>query len=105
MHINYGLRPFCDYLSSPTVGLAIAGAIALVLAHIIITITTDGCCSCYLRTPNEPICAQFFLIISWYEIIFHFNSRFQYFLCYTMINLGFLNTTMVEMNYKMLKKL
>ncbi|KAF5774875.1 putative modifying wall lignin-1/2 [Helianthus annuus] len=65
MHINYGLRPFCDYPSSPAVGLAIAGAIALVLARIIITVTTDGCCSCYQRTPNEPICAQFFLIISW----------------------------------------
>ncbi|XP_076886792.1 uncharacterized protein LOC143536755 [Bidens hawaiensis] len=60
-----GLEPECEYPSSPAMGLAIAATMALVLARVIITSATVGCCSCCIPTPNGPIFGRVCIVISW----------------------------------------
>ncbi|KAK1419097.1 hypothetical protein QVD17_28255 [Tagetes erecta] len=60
-----GLEPVCDYPSSPSIGLAIAATVALVIARSIISATTGGCCSCCIHIPNGPKFARVFIVVSW----------------------------------------
>ncbi|KAI3691728.1 hypothetical protein L6452_31530 [Arctium lappa] len=59
-----GYAPTCEYPSSPAMGLALAATAALVLARIIVTSITGGCCSC-CRTINLPKLARVCIIVSW----------------------------------------
>ncbi|XP_076932494.1 uncharacterized protein LOC143598059 [Bidens hawaiensis] len=60
-----GLEPECEYPSSPAMGLAIAATMALLLARVIITSATVGCCSCCIPTPNAHIFGRVCIVISW----------------------------------------
>ncbi|XP_035838290.1 uncharacterized protein LOC118485886 [Helianthus annuus] len=63
--VYYGHVPECHYPSSPAVGLAIAGAVALVLARTIVNSTTADCCLCCQPLPKMPKIGLVCMVITW----------------------------------------
>ncbi|PWA62851.1 hypothetical protein CTI12_AA358450 [Artemisia annua] len=62
--VYVGYIPDCEYPSSPSMGLALAATVAIVLARAVITSATGGCCSC-CQSISLSILARICIVISW----------------------------------------
>ncbi|MFS7927432.1 hypothetical protein Hanom_Chr04g00309031 [Helianthus anomalus] len=67
--VYYGLVPECHYPSSPSMGLAIAAVVVLMLTRSIVNSITGDIRSCCQPLPNMHKIGQVCIVIPWYVVI------------------------------------